>query len=509
MKWVVVILLVSAVLYYSYPCEKRNPKDMTFNENVINSRVGVLESLREQNYWKARFQPFAEWLRFFKKLSRERPQEVKTIPISFVISESLGEEAVEDEGEQTEVKRVKQRKILKKVELPARKDSISYDEFLMYVSTYIQWAIFNYASCEVLLDESYFSEQDRKSLLTLFYEQKESGLTYLPKFIKDITGRDFTINRVSHKEMEALEDVKPLQFKGDAKKGTYLGLDFGRSDIKITLVKDGVVIKIKKLNWSPDTFSSFADPLSRIQELCDAVLTDAILEQTGIDIPDIKGVGVGTAGVVLFNRIIDSGIFSKLSEAEKRKASYTADSIRDYLYTEYALKVPVYIVNDGNIAAIKEMVDGRDEVEECAEKEEKGSTGVLILAGGSGLAAGCCRREGLLPFVFELGKVTLAMNRDVPIHLLYGIKAPALRYLSQNYPFEIARSLGLEIDDLEITVKENALRDQELLQSCHDYLVDEGVIEKENYHEFIVMKFSSCNLVAGTNICDHFITPES
>lgn len=99
------------------------------------------------------------------------------------------------------------------------------------------------------------------------------------------------------------------QQPGRPKVGKHIGVDLGGSDAKVVALVDGELRHHEKRDWKP---KSFREGRQAVSVVCDLVKN--ALAKSGIDSPD--GVGISSAGIVVNDRIMASGIFGGLPAEE-------------------------------------------------------------------------------------------------------------------------------------------------------------------------------------------------
>lgn len=247
------------------------------------------------------------------------------------------------------------------------------------------------------------------------------GFGYLPGFMESVYGVPFTL-RAGHREgISSLPDPSLPKIGSKLRKGGFLGIDLGRSDVKVAYIRDGRFVEGFKKRWAPEGFSS-------IEMHLNFVLTAAEELMSWLGEPPLTGVGLSTAGVVYEERIRISGLFSGVMDGEKIPLFGEMLSMR-------LRGKPVYVIHDGDAAVLQAKLDGRYE------------GGVLGISMGSGVGFGCVNSKGELEGLNETGKAVLDLSLNAPIHRSYKFKGAAIFYLSQNAAFRMAEELGMRLDD--------------------------------------------------------------
>lgn len=249
-----------------------------------------------------------------------------------------------------------------------------------------------------------------------------SRFGYLFGFMEAIYGRPFELRLRGEDEIRSLRPFrsKPLGFS--PKPGGFLGVDLGRSDLKVVYAEDGALAGGLKRNWAPERFDS---PERHADEIIEAV--EELLGRAGVR--GFKAVGLSVAGVVRGGRIKVSGLFSGVKREELHKVENFGDLLSGRLGS------PVYVLHDGDAAAVQIKF----------EREVRG--GVLGISLGSGVGAGCVNAEDGIEGLGEIGKTVLDLSDEAPVHRYLGIKGAAIFYLSQNAAFRMAEELGMRLED--------------------------------------------------------------
>jgi len=227
--------------------------------------------------------------------------------------------------------------------------------------------------------------------------------------------------------------VQPVQVRGDCEvppeKRAYLGIDFGRSDVKVAVVDTaGVASTFATRWWRPqgDT-REYVDPqILESHEQHIAIFADAALQamQQNPRLSDkvICGFGLSAAGCVQCGRIV--GVPPAFGGADRTTAVPALSRLEDEILEVLRRQMNVtsncvtLVVNDGDAAAL------------CG-KASLGisSAGGLFLSCGTGLAGGILKDGACCSSVLEVGKLIIGIRQNpsgtVPKHDILGIEGAA------------------------------------------------------------------------------------
>jgi len=241
-----------------------------------------------------------------------------------------------------------------------------------------------------------------------------------------ILGRPFVVRHEIGQAVAGTDNADP-EPPGDPKSGRHIGIDLGGSDAKVVALADGELRRHEKMDWVPKSFT-------RGEQVVDAVASLARRVQSAAGIPQIDGIGLSTAGIVVDNEVRVSGIFAGLPEDEFQR---WVRPLGAHLCERFG-GVPAQVAHDGDMTPLWAHV-------------EMGLTRVLGLSLGTGLGAGFVddlgRPSGML---CELGKVIVDMSPDAPEHVYNHTRGPALHYCSQNAVFRHAADAGLHVPEKDM-----------------------------------------------------------
>lgn len=256
----------------------------------------------------------------------------------------------------------------------------------------------------------------------LFEEEGSSqGYRYLSDFMGAIYGEPFELILRGRDEIDSSPPPSPLRIESKLRSGGFLGIDLGRSDVKVAYLRNGRFIEGFKKRWAPEEFSAIEMHLDFV-----TLTVEELMSWLGQ--PPVTAVGLSMAGVIQGNKIRISGLFSGIEDREK------VSRFGEMLSARLRGK-PVYVIHDGDAAALQAKVDGGYE------------GGILGISLGSGVGVGCINARGELEGLNETGKAVLDLSPDAPIHRSYKFRGAAIFYLSQNAAFRMAEEIGMELDD--------------------------------------------------------------
>ena len=165
-----------------------------------------------------------------------------------------------------------------------------------------------------------------------------------------------------------------------------IGIDIGGMSIKVGLVKDGTIVAQNRLKTARTPDECIFNMAEQIRLL---------LEQTKVDVSQIKGIGVGCPGAVSKEDAIVDYLpnlgWSKVKLGDKLKEFYN---------------VRVELSNDANVAALAETLYG------CAKDYDTAIMFTLGTGVGGGIVIDNKLYEGGWARGAELGHTTLVMNGE-------------------------------------------------------------------------------------------------
>jgi len=241
----------------------------------------------------------------------------------------------------------------------------------------------------------------------------------------DIYGRFEIVRGQASGESGAPNDT--AQQPGRPKVGKHIGVDLGGSDAKVVALVGGELRHHEKRDWKPKSFREGTQAASVVRDLVERAMAES-----AIDAPD--GIGISSAGIVVDDRIMASGIFGGLPAEEFREWIMPMGE----RVSEAFGGVPTGVAHDGDMTPLWAYVD-------------MGIERVLGLSLGTGLGAGFVGEEGRLPgLLCEVGKTILDLSPAAPEHIYNKTRGPALHYCSQNAVFRLAEEAGISLDDFDL-----------------------------------------------------------
>jgi predicted NBD/HSP70 family sugar kinase len=200
--------------------------------------------------------------------------------------------------------------------------------------------------------------------------------------------------------------------------GRRVGFDLGASDRKVSAVVDGKVIFSQEVIWEPRKQS---DPDYHYREIM-ASLNSAI-EKMG----QVQAIGGSSAGIIINNRPMVASLFRGIPAERFGEIKNVFLRIRD------ELKVPLIVINDGDVAALAGAMSLED-------------NGVMGIALGSSQAAGYIDTQGhILGWLNELAFAPIDYNPQGPVDEWSGDVGVGSQYLSQQCVFRLAPAAGITI----------------------------------------------------------------
>ena len=200
--------------------------------------------------------------------------------------------------------------------------------------------------------------------------------------------------------------------------GCRIGFDLGASDYKVAAVQDGNVLYSDEFPWDP---KNQPDP----QYHFDHIMTG--LKKAAAYLPRVDAIGGSTAGVVVNNRIMVASLFRAVPAERFAAAKDIFLRIRD------AWKVPVEVLNDGDVTAL-------------AGGMSLGVNGVLGIAMGSSEAAGYLDQQGrLLGWFSELAFAPVDYNPAAPADEWSGDTGVGALYFSQQAVNKLLPAAGITV----------------------------------------------------------------
>ncbi len=238
------------------------------------------------------------------------------------------------------------------------------------------------------------------------------------RFMKDVFG-SFCIKSVESINYLADKNAK-LGFTLSAK-GKRIGFDAGGSDRKTCALIDGKVIYSEEAVWRPKTCADYAYHKNEIK----TAIAKALNKIGGVDY-----IGISTAGIVIDGEIKASSLFESVDKADFER--YVRTIYKD-VCKEF--NVPVYIANDGDVAALSGI--------------DSNNGGKLIsLALGTSEAGGYVDKDGqITEMLNELAFVPIYSGDGVGYDEWSGDFGCGANYLSQNSIIRLAQEYGMRFNE--------------------------------------------------------------
>ncbi len=206
---------------------------------------------------------------------------------------------------------------------------------------------------------------------------------------------------------------------GDSWKGCRIGFDLGGSDRKCAAVIDGEVVHTEEVPWSPVTSSDWTYQRDGIEDS---------IKRAAAHLPRVDAIGGSAAGVYVNNKARIASLFRSVP-----KDDFNAHVRNIFLDIEKRWKVPLVLMNDGEVTALAGAVQLQDQP-------------VLGMAFGTSLAGGYCGPDGsLTSWLNELAFVPIDFRssgapQDDFSHD-FGVGA---QYLSQQAVGRLAVAAGID-----------------------------------------------------------------
>ncbi len=237
------------------------------------------------------------------------------------------------------------------------------------------------------------------------------------------------------------ETTKPL---GRHLDGCRIGFDLGASDRKVSAVVDGEAVYSEEVVWEP---RKHADPAYHYHEIMTALKTAAS------KMPRVDAIGGSSAGVYINNRVMIASLFRGIPKERFDEVKNMFLRIRD------ELKVPLEIVNDGEVTALAGSMSLED-------------SGVLGVALGSSEAGGYVTMDGnITGWLNELAFAPVDYSPDALADEWSGDTGVGALYFSQQCVFRLAPRAGIELPK-DVTDAERLKFVQEKLEAGHEGAVN-------------------------------------
>src|SRR5258708_10112 len=217
--------------------------------------------------------------------------------------------------------------------------------------------------------------------------------------------------------------------------GYRIGFDLGASDRKVSAVVNGEAIYSEEVVWEP---RKQTDPDYHYREVMAALKTAAS------KMPRVDAIGGSSAGIYVDNRAMVASLFRGVPKEPFCEIKNLFLRIRD------ELKVPLEIINDGDVTALAGAMSLEDNA-------------VLGVAMGSSEAVGYVDPTGnITGWLNELAFAPVDYNPTGPLDEWSGDRGVGALYFSQQCVFRLASKAGIELA--------SGVTDAEKLQHVQGYL---------------------------------------
>ena len=369
----------------------------------------------EQLFYASKESSIYEWHEKFKALSERYP----------------------DLFEEVEIILLQDGKLLKthSVKVPKRNVISDYNIVGKYIATIAQNMLVTFGGTQLLIKGGH------PELIGMVHDQLNridplDGRRTLLDYLSMVYG-DFSIGalREDRSKFTIYESPKIKSIEPQGIKGKYIGIDFGASSIKIVLIGNrGRLLAADRYDYKlkvddETTYEScmeYKKAEDFVRKLTEVI--EDFREKNGIDLSEIKGIGISWAGAVdEQGRIVGRAkIVQGLNEQEFEKIKYFGELIAE------AFGKPVSVINDGAAGALWASSKGR-------------KTKALILGVGSSVAGGYLDEEGKFPlYLLELAKVTVNMSPEAYEHGSTTLQGVLQQYLSLKGALNLAKEKGFK-----------------------------------------------------------------
>ena len=235
-------------------------------------------------------------------------------------------------------------------------------------------------------------------------------------FMAKVYGEPLTANRGSEiPESSGL--ASPL---GRNLEGCRIGFDLGGSDRKVAAVIDGEVTFSEETPWDP---YHQTDP-----EYHRAGIMDSI-EKAKAHLPELDAIGGSSAGVFVDDRPRVASLFRGISDSD-----FTEKIIPMFIDIGKELKVPLSIINDGEVTALAASMSLKQNA-------------VLGIAMGTSEATGYVDAQGrVTSWLNELAFAPVDYSPKAPVDEWSGDVGCGVQYFSQQAVGRLIPKAGLEIE---------------------------------------------------------------
>ena len=232
----------------------------------------------------------------------------------------------------------------------------------------------------------------------------------------DVYEKPFTV--VSCAEDDVPPEKETTQPLGRHLDGCRIGFDLGASDRKVSAVVDGEAVFSEEVVWEP---RKQTDPSYHYNEIM------AGLRMAASKMPRVDAIGGSSAGVYINNQVKVASLFRGVPKERFGEVKNLFLRIRD------ELKVPLEVVNDGEVTALAGSMSLED-------------NGVLGIALGSSEAGGYVTPDGnITGWLNELAFAPIDYSTEAPVDEWSGDRGVGALYFSQQCVFRLAPRAGIDI----------------------------------------------------------------
>jgi predicted NBD/HSP70 family sugar kinase len=254
----------------------------------------------------------------------------------------------------------------------------------------------------------------------------------------DVYEKPFTV--VSCSEDDVPPEKETTQPLGRHLDGCRIGFDLGASDRKVSAVVDGEAVFSEEVVWEP---RKQGDPSYHYNEIM------AALKKAASKMPRVDAIGGSSAGVYINNQVRIASLFRGVPKDRFGEVKNMFLRIRD------ELKVPLEVVNDGEVTALAGSMSLED-------------NGVLGIALGSSEAGGYVTPDGnITGWLNELAFAPIDYSTEAPVDEWSGDRGVGALYFSQQCVFRLAPRAGIEIPK-DVTDAEKLKLAQDRLEAGDD-----------------------------------------
>jgi predicted NBD/HSP70 family sugar kinase len=315
-------------------------------------------------------------------------------------------------------------KCIKKMEikLPEKDTVIGYDLIGKYLATIIQNMLAIFGADQVLLEANEeLVGKVKDHIGRIDPEGKKSSFQH---YLTQVYGK-FSIGQVEPGIIDELKEYEVHNVdKIDPKniKNIYIGIDMGATGIKVALVnwRNGKRnYRFKDYNYEFDIDGKHFDKSMDYEKAYHFVrkikeVLEDFIKENGVDLGEIKGIGISWAGAVGEDGIIvgRAKIVKGLNNKEFELLKEIGKSVAS------CFGKPVAVLNDGIAGAFW-------------AGSEMDINDSLVLGIGTSLAGGYLDKEGKFPFyLLELAKATVDMSKNAYHHGSTNLQGVLQQYLS-------------------------------------------------------------------------------